>query len=264
MMDSASLNTEFGLAKHLRFEAQDGNILALIDIPGAAQAVVSLFGAHPVEPGLPAHGVARIRAWRVIASGLDNDVVMLKFGLNLDQDPLIPQPVGCEVTLRIGATLSIDVRTHNRGQSEFVFTEALHSYFSISNIEAISVDGLDTRQYLDQLNATAGLHTQAGSIRFSGETDRIYLRAEDRCVINDPSWGRRLRIAKHGSQSTVVWNPWIDKAAAMGDFPNDDWPYMVCVESGNCLTDRITLQACQSHVTGIRIDVETLAPSPPP
>jgi glucose-6-phosphate 1-epimerase len=31
----------------------------------------------------------------------------------------------------------------------------------------------------------------------------------------------------------VVWNPWVEKAASMGDFsPNDGWKEMLCVETG--------------------------------
>ena len=35
------------------------------------------------------------------------------------------------------------------------------------------------------------------------------------CVIDDPGNQRKIRIAKEGSNSTVVWNPWSDKAKAM-------------------------------------------------
>jgi glucose-6-phosphate 1-epimerase len=34
-------------------------------------------------------------------------------------------------------------------------------------------------------------------------------------VVTDPVLGRRLRIATEGAANTVVWNPWVAKAAAM-------------------------------------------------
>ena len=40
-------------------------------------------------------------------------------------------------------------------------------------------------------------------------------------------------MEKSGSQSTVVWNPWMAKAQQMPDFANDEYQRMVCVESGN-------------------------------
>ena len=34
----------------------------------------------------------------------------------------------------------------------------------------------------------------------------------------------------------VVWNPWAEKAAAMSDFGDDDYPFMLCVEAGRVVT----------------------------
>ena len=52
-----------------------------------------------------------------------------------------------------------------------------------------------------------------------------------------------IRIAKSGSNSTVVWNPWIDKSIRMPDFGDEEYLQMVCVESGNVGTNKITLPA---------------------
>ena len=35
---------------------------------------------------------------------------------------------------------------------------------------------------------------------------------------------------------SVVWNPWAEKAAAMSDFGDDDYPFMLCVEAGRVVT----------------------------
>ncbi|MEA3242914.1 MAG: hypothetical protein U9Q19_05665 [Pseudomonadota bacterium] len=59
---------------------------------------------------------------------------------------------------------------------------------------------------------------------FNAETDRIYLDATTDCLINDTGKQRRIRIGKRGSRSTVVWNPWIDKAGRMGDMGEDGYP----------------------------------------
>ena len=48
-------------------------------------------------------------------------------------------------------------------------------------------------------------------------------------------------IEKQGSNSTVVWNPWIAKSQQMPDFGNDEYQRMVCVESGNVSSNQITL-----------------------
>jgi len=40
-------------------------------------------------------------------------------------------------------------------------------------------------------------------------------------------------IEKDGAASTVVWNPWAGKAAAMADLGDHAWRGMACVEAGN-------------------------------
>ena len=43
----------------------------------------------------------------------------------------------------------------------------------------------------------------------------------------------RFDITRDNVKDTVTWNPWIEKAKAMGDFaPNDGYKNMVCVEVG--------------------------------
>jgi glucose-6-phosphate 1-epimerase len=50
-----------------------------------------------------------------------------------------------------------------------------------------------------------------------GETDRVYFDTPGRCAIEDRGWRRRVVIEKVGAASSVVWNPWAEKAAAMVD-----------------------------------------------
>ena len=83
-------------------------------------------------------------------------------------------------------------------------------------------------------------------MRFDAETDRIYLDTPATTTVTDAATGRVITVAKQGSASTVVWNPWIDKAAAMADFGDDEYTGMVCVETCNIRDNTITLApACQ-------------------
>jgi D-hexose-6-phosphate mutarotase len=59
--------------------------------------------------------------------------------------------------------------------------------------------------------------------------------------IIDPGLGRKIQVEKSGSKSTVLWNPWITKAQQMPDFGNDEYKQMVCVESGNVASNKVTL-----------------------
>jgi D-hexose-6-phosphate mutarotase len=101
--------------------------------------------------------------------------------------------------------------------------------------------------------------TQRDPVTIAGEVDRIYLDTEGACLIEDGALGRRIRIAKKGSRSTVVWNPWVDKAAKMGDFGPQDYRSMVCVESANAAENAVTLAPGEEHELETVIGVETLS-----
>src|SRR3569832_1706133 len=114
--------------------------------------------------------------------------------------------------------------------------------------------GLDGIDYLDKVGG--GRQQQHGAITFSGETDRVYLATTAECIIDDPGLQRRIIIAKRGSRSTVVWNPWIDKAAKLGDLGDDGYLRMVCVESANAADDAVVVATGGEHRLGVRYTVE--------
>mgnify|MGYP001195958662 FL=1 len=60
--------------------------------------------------------------------------------------------------------------------------------------------------------------------------------------------GRTIQVEKVGSSQTVVWNPWIAKAAAMADFGDDEWTGMVCVEAVNTREQSIVVPAGETHL----------------
>jgi glucose-6-phosphate 1-epimerase len=74
--------------------------------------------------------------------------------------------------------------------------------------------------------------------------------------IHDSKLGRRIRIEKSGSLSTVVWNPWVEKAEQMPDFGGEEFHQMVCVESGNVADNRLTLPAGKSNT--LKVEISTL------
>jgi glucose-6-phosphate 1-epimerase len=90
--------------------------------------------------------------------------------------------------------------------------------------------------------------TQSGPVTITGETDRVYLDTPDAVTVHDPAGGRRITIAKVGSASTVMWNPWVEKAKKMPDFGDDEWPRMLCVETANVGENAVTLPPGRRHV----------------
>ena len=94
------------------------------------------------------------------------------------------------------------------------------------------------------------------AIRFAGECDRTYIGTAAPCVVRDPVLGRTLTVHKQGAPSTVVWNPWIEKTARLGDLGPDDWQHFVCVESGCVMGDAVTLAPGARHRMALRVTVE--------
>ena len=88
-----------------------------------------------------------------------------------------------------------------------------------------------------------------------GVTD---LDASADCLINDPGMQRRIRINKRGSRSTVVWNPWTEKAERMGDMGENAYMNMVCVESTNAADDVVTIAPGDEHHLWVSYQVESL------
>jgi dihydroxy-acid dehydratase len=81
-------------------------------------------------------------------------------------------------------------------------------------------------------------------------------------VIEDAGFKRRIRIAKTGSLSTIVWTPWIGKAEKMGDMGKGKsgagWREMVCVESANAMDNVVTVAPGETHTLAVTYSVEPL------
>ncbi|TVR43697.1 MAG: D-hexose-6-phosphate mutarotase [Planctomycetota bacterium] len=212
------------------------------------------FGPSP-EPGRPAHGIARLVEWEVqeaarLADGRARVLLALPQALPPEMAAWLPSGVQLRCQITVGAQLQLCLETTNAGSAPLAIEDALHSYFRVSDVRQIQVEGLAGMVYRDKCAAGAS-RVQEGPVRFVGETDRVYADRSPQVAICDGN--RRITVAKSGSQSTVVWNPWVAKAAAMPDFGDDEWPGMVCVETANCLDGRVMLLPGTSHRTEVCI-----------
>lgn len=205
------------------------------------------FGPHPVDAEKPAHGFARISSWSVL-DAVAGDATRLRLGLTDIEATrsLWPHAFQLELTVTVGLHLEVELTIRNPGPAAFTCTGALHSYFALSDVAKASVDGLHGCVYLDKV-AGYERREQVGPIAVTGETDRIYVDTITDCVIEDASWKRAVRVAKRGSRTTVVWNPWVDRARQLADFGDGEYREMVCVETANAGDDRITVQPLGTH-----------------
>ena len=219
------------------------------------------FGAHATDSSLPAHGFVRVSPWQVVESGAEaNGATRLTLQLmdNSQWRAHWPQGGELKLTMTIGDTLKMQLATSNTGKEAIVIGEALHTYLQISDIAKVKVTGLANTEYLDKVEQFAR-KLQVGDLTFSGETDRVYVNTETVCTIEDPGLQRRILISKSGSQNTVVWTPWADKAAQMGDLgTNEGWRTMLCVESVNAVDNPVSVAPGETHVLGVEYSTSAL------
>lgn len=219
------------------------------------------FGAHASEASFPAHGFARTVPWQVAASEALADG-RTRIALELPQSAIPadkwPHPCRARLVATVGNTLEVELITENTGSAAFEISEALHTYFAISDVNNISISGMEGCTYLDKVGAPE-TRTQQGAIRIAAEVDRIYIDTEADCLIEDTGFKRRIRIAKSGSRSNVVWNPWIAKSAKMGDFGSDTgYRGMLCVESANAASNAVTVAPGTAHSLRVVYSTEKL------
>jgi len=124
----------------------------------------------------------------------------------------------------------------NTGSQPYTAGGALHSYFQVSDVEHVSIYGLDGTEYIDKVASGAHMR-QVGALTIAGEVDRIYLDSTATCTIDDPQLSRRIQVSKANSHTTVVWNPGAEKARAMADCADDEYRDFVCVETANAVDD---------------------------
>ena len=230
--------------------SRDAKLAAGKSIRGGAPVCWPWFGAHPSEPGFPGHGFARTVPWRMVESGNEPDgATRLTLRLQQSEKTRTQWPHDCtlDLTVIVGETLRMELSTENNGADDFTIGEALHTYFRIGDIGAVRVTGLENCDYWDKVGGST-LKRQSGQITFSGETDRVYVNTAAECVIEDDRLGRRIHVAKSGSLSTVVWTPWTEKAAKMGDMGQPEgWREMVCIESVNAMENGVKVAAGTRH-----------------
>jgi D-hexose-6-phosphate mutarotase len=169
----------------------------------------------------------------------------------------LPQDFELRYTVTVGSSLNVTLEVRNRSNSGFTFEEALHTYLSVGDVRQATINGLDGRTFIDK-TASAARSRQSGLVRIESETDRVYLDTTDDVRVLDPAGRRELLVSKSGSNTTVIWNPWIAKAKAMSDFGDDEWPSMLCIETANAADNAVTLAPGKSHVMNATISTRPL------
>src|SRR5262249_1970143 len=128
--------------------------------------------------------------------------------------------------------------------------------FEVGSIAEVSVSGLKGADYLDKVASFAQKKETNDPIRIASEVDRIYLNTTAAVEIMDRKLRRKISVEKHGSLSTVVWNPWIANAEEMPDFGSDEYQRMICIESGNVASNRLRLPPGETSRLKVKLNSE--------
>ncbi len=204
------------------------------------------FGKNLTHKDLPQHGFARISPFELLESNEPDEhtsVVVLQ--LQSSEKTLLLWPFQFQLFLRItvGSTLKVALTTRNCDSQSFTVSSALHTYFAVSDISRVSVQGLNKVRYWDAL--TDQIKRQQGDVLIGEEVDRVYQKTTESLLLRDAV--REVHIRPEGSSSAVIWNPWKEKTRRMADMQEDAYKTMLCIETANALEDARNVLAGEEH-----------------
>lgn len=241
-----------------------------VSAPGGAAAIVTLHGAHIVSwtsadsderlylseqssfspgipirggiplifpqfstlGGLPRHGFARNTAWQLekVHEGGEYAGATLFLTDSPATRRIWPFAFRAELTFSLARNrMDLELSVENSGGEPFSFTAALHTYLRVEHIETTQVLGLQGRTYRDQTAGGSKRTEDQQAINFDEEVDRIYLNAPHDVMLREPN--RSMNILGVNFPDLVLWNPWVEKCAQLGDMPADGFKRMLCVEA---------------------------------
>ncbi|MEN9465248.1 MAG: hypothetical protein RL217_1429 [Pseudomonadota bacterium] len=200
----------------------------------------------------PAHGFARSTLWQIDSLYESCKEVRIKLVLphSIQSQDFASGALSLSVELWFSQDgLSLHLTTHNHSEQTWHISQALHSYFPTEHIEHTHIKGLENTRYIDTLTGWQE-KTQQGAVAFTEETDRIYYSHAPLALVS-PS--RHLMLHSQGSNSAVVWNPWVQKSLNLSQFKPWDYQRMFCVETANALADAVRLAPKASHTLSLHI-----------
>jgi len=149
-----------------------------------------------------------------------------------------------------GNALKTKFEVANTGAEPFTFTGALHSYFSVGDIDQTAVQGgFKGATIFDRmLDPPARTTEDRDEVTVSKETDRCYEGVSGEVKIADKANSRTIVIGSSGGyKDTCVWNPYGNEGMGAKKF--------ICVESGN-VKDAVTVAPGATWVGEMSLGLE--------
>jgi glucose-6-phosphate 1-epimerase len=217
-------------------------------IRGGVPICFPWFGGKADDAKAPSHGFVRAKAWKLESIVQAGGAVTVSMSTESGEDTKRWWPAEFRLVYRatFGSELGLELVMTNTGTTSLRFEEALHAYHTVGNIETTRVRGLDTVSYVDKTDGNRK-KMQQGEIVIVSETDRVYLNTIGAIEVRDPVLHRHTRVTKENSGTTVVWNPWVEKAHSLSDFADDEWRQMICIETSNVADFAVDLAPGEQH-----------------
>jgi glucose-6-phosphate 1-epimerase len=185
-------------------------VLAVVRQPAAQPAERA--GHVPGRTGT-AHGLAR-RDWQLL--GIE------EVGDSLRSNSPCPKPRAtaglaasgrAEAVVELGDQLQLTLTSHNLGNTNVTISQALHSYFAVSDVRQVQVEGVDGLGYIETLATGNSASSRATGVH---RRDRPHLPERPNAEHRRPALEPAHHPASSGSRSAVIWNPWTERAGAGG------------------------------------------------
>lgn len=194
---------------------------------------------NPAAQTLPNHGVVRTELWQVVRQSVTAVAVSIELQIKTDALPYPNAPSFLRLTLEL-TEAALTLRLHaDTGLQQ----AALHSYFTVDSVHQVAVNPL-AGPYLDKVRGGDRGMQQQPDLKFTDETDRVYLDTASELTLNQTK--NAVQIMQQGHDASVLWNPWAEKAAALKDLPDTGYLDFVCVETARLsLSNTAPLQLVQ-------------------
>lgn len=181
---------------------------------------------------LPAHGFARTARWSVLTERTGDDFALITLGLSDDDASraLWPHAFHAELGVLIeDGRLDLELEIQNKGEAALEFTAALHTYLAVREVEESRLEGLHGFEYCDKTDGDRLKRDSGDVVLIEAETDRSYYGVNRPLLLRE--YERSMGINTEGFEDVVVWNPWVERSAALADLPDDGFRRMLCVEA---------------------------------
>lgn len=218
-------------------------------IRGGVPICFPWFGDKANDPKAPAHGFVRTKGWQLGSVSRVEDGIRVGMFTESDEDSKRWWPGDFRLAIHVtfGSELGLELAVTNTGKMPFRFEEALHAYHRVGDILKARVQGLNNVRYLDKTDSYRN-KIQTGEVAIVSETDRVYLDTTHAIELYDPELRRHTYVAKENSRTTVIWNPWAQKAQSLSDLGYGEWTQMLCIETSNVADFAVDLAPGEQHI----------------